>query len=158
MEATWVSPDDAKQKLLAACSKAAVLPALLDGHAHMGKVTVAGDMTEWKEKKLKGASFIVANVDFHGEGARKAPQAGPNMVYALGIHPRFASQLYNIDLAAFAECVRSGGFAAVGETRLCSKWMTEKENPVRLHLQQHLLHFHILLCKASGLPLILHLR
>ena len=70
---------------------------------------------------------------------------------------KFTNRL-DIDLAAFAECVRSGGFAAVGETGLCSKWMKEKENPVRLHLQQKLLHFHILVCKASGLPLILHLR
>ena len=157
VEATGVLPDDAKQKLLAVCSKAALLPALLDGHAHMGRVAGAGDMTEWKEKNMKGASLIIANLDFHGEGVRRAPQAGPNMVYALGIHPRFANQLYNIDLAAFAECARNGGFAAVGETGLCSKWMKEK-NPVRLHLQQKLLHFHILVSKASGLPLILHLR
>ena len=45
---------------------------------------------------MKGASLIIANLDFHGEGVRRAPQAGPNMVYALGIHPRFANQLYNI--------------------------------------------------------------
>ena len=50
VEATGVLPDDAKQKLLAVCSKAALLPALLDGHAHMGRVAGAGDMTEWKEK------------------------------------------------------------------------------------------------------------
>ena len=42
VEATGVLPDDAKQKLLAVCSKAALLPALLDGHAHMGRVAGAG--------------------------------------------------------------------------------------------------------------------
>ena len=56
VEATGVLPNDAKQKLLAVCSKAALLPALLDGHAHMGRVAGAGDMTVEREEHERSQS------------------------------------------------------------------------------------------------------
>ena len=158
-DATGVALSEARQNLGTACLKVAVSPAVLDGHAHMGKLFVAGDMRKWEEDNLHGSSLILANLDYHGERARQAPEGGgSHMVYTLGIHPRFGPSLYNMDLAGFADCVRNGGFAAIGETGLCTRWMLDQENPARLHLQLRLFHFHILLSKASGLPLVLHLR
>ena len=107
---------------------------------------------------LPGCSFILGNVDFHDERTFEAKKEDRNIVYSIGIHPKFARDLFSLDLAGFALCVKSGGFVAVGETGICSKWVSEKKNPAPLPLQLKLFHFHILLSKASGLPLILHLR
>ena len=157
-ESTGVSLSEARQMLLAACSKVAIPVAVLDGHAHMGKICAPKDMRTWKEDNLHGSSLILGNLDFHGEGARQAPQGGTNMVFCIGIHPRFAESIYNMDLAGFAQCVRNGGWAGIGETGLCSRWVFDKTNPVRLNMQLRLFRFHLLLCKVSGLPLILHIR
>ena len=156
-ESTGVSLGEARQKLGAACLKVAGLAAVLDGHAHMSKL-VLPDMRTWTKVNLHGSSLVLSNLDYHGEGVRQAPQTGRHMLHSIGIHPRFAANLYNLDLTGFAQCVRNGGWAAIGETGLCSRWVFDKSNPSRLHMQKHLFHYHVLLCKASGLPLILHLR
>ena len=92
------------------------------------------------------------------EECQRALSALPQTVSSLGIHPKHADKIYNLDLRGFATTAKEGGFVALGETGICSKWVHDLQRPVKFHLQTKLFHFHVLVAKASGLPLILHLR
>ena len=74
----------------------------------------------------------------------------------LGVHPREACRVKCDDLLTLMNSIQSGTeAAAIGESGLCVK---KVEKGVDLRSQEQLFRIHALMAKASGLPLVLHLR
>ena len=74
----------------------------------------------------------------------------------LGVHPRDACKIKCDDLLTLMKAIQSGTeAAAIGESGFCGKWV---EKGVDLRSQEQLFRIHALMAKASGLPLVLHLR
>ena len=159
---TTLSADDAKKQLLSACTLLTMPTAVVDSHCHLSQLPV-GNTLDWVEKNISGASIVLCNEDFYQQKAGRK-EVSPSLKekaqlkFSLGIHPRFAAKLYTMNLQAFGELVQEGKFHAIGETGLCTRWMKDRDEPVGLHHQTKLFKFHLLLAKASGLPLVLHLR
>ena len=74
----------------------------------------------------------------------------------LGVHPREACKVKCDDLLTLMNSIQTGTeAAAIGESGLCVK---KVEKGVDLRSQEQLFRIHALMAKASGLPLVLHLR
>ena len=159
---TVLSVEEARTKVATACKEIIAHSSVLDSHCHLDKMSFPNNhVVDWVKRHISDTSILVCNFDYSQlppEECRRALFALPQTASSLGIHPKHADKIYNLDLRGFATTAKEGGFVAVGETGICSKWVHDLQRPVKFHLQTRLFHFHVLVAKASGLPLILHLR
>ena len=157
-----LSLEEAKGKLAAACKDIFASSSTVDSHCHIDQMSVPNmSVLDWVKKHTSQTSILVCNFEFcqlPSEEFKRAIFALPQTAISIGIHPRHADKIYNLDLRGFATMAKEGSYVAVGETGLCSKWVHHLQRPVKFHLQTKMFHFHVLVAKASGLPLILHLR
>ena len=75
----------------------------------------------------------------------------------LGVHPRQACKITKEELTELVAYFNNnrGSLAAVGETGICDKW---RGKGVDVRSQKALFKIHVLIAKATKLPLVLHLR
>ena len=130
---------------------------LFDTHAHLNVDTfddsVADVVVRAKAAGLVGISVVGIDVATSRRACDLAAEY-PDFLYAVvGIQPNSAAKAGAGDLEIIEELAGYPGVRAIGETGLDCYW-----DDTPMPLQHEYFDWHLELCRATGLPMVIHMR